>query len=246
MSKMGEEGFIWFIGIADDIVDPLKNGRIKVRIPSEHGVPGQSGLKKVVETADLPWATVMMPVTSASFDGVGTSPTGIFKGSYVVGFYLDPHKNIPMIMGTFNLLERGNDKKNNDVAKLARGDGPVPKDYLDYEPESKYAAVYPFNKTMTTVSGHVIEVDDTPKSERLHVYHTSGTYIEISPDGTIVTKSAKDNIDITIGDKNIVVESGDMSIVAVNGKITIQAKGDVEISSGGTLSILAPLVSING
>jgi hypothetical protein len=238
--------FEWFVGIVDDIVDPLKSGKIRVRIPHEHGIPEKAPLKKVVETEDLFWATLIMPNTSASFDGIGLSPTGIFKGSYVVGFYLDQHKRIPMVVGTFHLPARGGDEKNNDVSKIARGEGPVPKDYLGYEPDTRYAAVYPFNKTMTTVGGHVIEVDDTPKSERLHVYHTSGTYIEISPDGTIVAKSVKDNIDITIGDKNIVVESGDMSIVAVNGKIAIQAKGDVEISSGGTLSILAPLVSING
>lgn len=236
----------WFVGIVDDIVDPLKAGRVRIRVPHEHGIADKAGLKKIIETGDLAWATVVMPTTSASFEGVGLSPTGIFKGSYVVGFYLDQDKNIPMVVGTFHLSARGGDEKNNDVAKIARGEGPVPKDYLDYEPESRYAAVYPYNKTMTTVGGHVIEVDDTPKSERIHVYHTSGSYVEINPDGTIVTKSVKNNIDITIDDKNIVVESGDMSIVAVNGKIVIQAKGDVEISSGGTLSILAPLVSING
>jgi hypothetical protein len=238
--------FEWFVGIVDDIVDPLKAGRVKVRVPHEHGIVDKAGLKKVVETGDLPWATVVVPATSASFDGVGISPTGIFKGSYVVGFYLDQDKNIPMVIGSFHLSARSGDDKNNDVANIARGEGPVPKDYLSYEPESRYGAVYPFNKTLTTVSGHVIEIDDTKKSERLHVYHTSGSYIEINPNGTIVAKSVKDSIDITIDDKNIIVESGDMSIVAVNGKIVIQAKGDVEISSGGTLSILAPLVSING
>jgi len=237
--NMGEEGFTWFVGIVEDIVDPLKNGRVRVRILNEHF--------NKIETADLPWAIVMMPITSAAFDGVGISPTGVFKGSYVVGFYLDgKEKAKPLIMGTFNLSARGGNEKNNDVSKIARGLAPVQKDYLDYEPQTNYKAVYPFNKTMTTVAGHVIEVDDTPKSERIHVYHTSGSYIEINPDGTVVAKAVKDNIDITIGDKNIIVESGDMSIVAINGKITIQAKGDVEISSGGTLSILAPLVNING
>lgn len=237
--------FEWFVGTVVDIVDPLKAGRVKVRVPHEHGIEGKAGLKKIVETGDLPWATVMMPTTSASFDGVGISPTGIFKNSYVIGFYLDQDKNIPMVIGTFHLSARGGDEKSNDVSKIARGEGPVIKDYLGYEPKSKYAAVYPFNKTMTTVGGHVIEVDDTEKSERLHVYHTSGSYIEINPDGTIVAKSVKDNIDITIGDKNIVVESGDMTITSINGKILIQAEGEVQISSGEALSILAPMININ-
>ena len=54
--QLGEEGFRWFIGIVEDIEDPKKLGRAKVRILNEHDE---------VETDNIPWAHVMMPTTSA-------------------------------------------------------------------------------------------------------------------------------------------------------------------------------------
>jgi hypothetical protein len=244
-TKMGEQGFVWFTGIVVDIIDPLKAGHVRVRIPSEHGLPEAPGLKAFIETADLHWAKLLMPNNSASFEGVGISPTGIFIGSHVVGFYLDAEKTIPMVLGTINYPNR-NDKKINDVSSIARGEGPVQKNYSDYEPKTKYKAEYPFNKTVTTESGHVLELDDTPDSERIHVYHKSGSYVEINPDGSIVTRSVKDSAEVVMNDKGIAVESGDMTILIVNGEITIEAKGNVNIYSGSTITIEAPLVSING
>ncbi|HET8688098.1 MAG TPA: hypothetical protein VFM18_15795, partial [Methanosarcina sp.] len=41
---------------------------------------------------------------------------------------------------------------------------------------SPYNATYPNNKVYESPTGHVIEIDDTPNSERLHVYHKSGSY----------------------------------------------------------------------
>ena len=48
-----------------------------------------------------------------------------------------------------------------------------------------------FNKVKQTESGHVVEFDDSPGSERLHVMHRSGTNFEVLPRGsfagTVVT-----------------------------------------------------------
>lgn len=43
-----------------------------------------------------------------------------------------------------------------------------------------YATEYPYNTTYTTKSGHAIELDDTPGHERIHIWHKSGCYEEIS------------------------------------------------------------------
>lgn len=59
------------------------------------------------------------------------------------------------------------------------------------EPETPYAAVYPFNHVYESESGHYTEIDDTPGAERLHWYHRSGTFKEIHPDGTQVEKVVK-------------------------------------------------------
>jgi len=93
---LGFNGFIWWMGVVEDINDPLKTGRIKVRCLEWHTED-----KNEVPTDHLPWAQVMMPVNSSSNSGVGQSPTGIQNGSWVVGFFLDgKHGQRPMVMGT--------------------------------------------------------------------------------------------------------------------------------------------------
>ena len=231
MAGMGESGFIWFTGIVVDIVDPVKVGRVKVRIIPEHGDPNNPGLKKVIETADLFWATPIMPINSASFEGVGLSPTGLFKGSNVFGFYLDGmNKAQPMIVGSFHLSARGGDSNNNDVSSLARGVSPVQKEYEKKEPQTQYGAEYPFNKTLTTFAGHVIEIDDTPDAERIHIYHTSGSYVEMNPDGSVVSKSMANDVEVVMKDKSVFVK----------GNVQIEADGRINLVSGKGIKLSAP------
>lgn len=66
------------------------------------------------------------------------------------------------------------------------------------EPQTPYDAKYPFNHVYESESGHFVEVDDTPGAERLHWYHRSGTFREIHPDGTQVTKVKKSDYNFVI------------------------------------------------
>ena len=68
------------------------------------------------------------------------------------------------------------------------------------EPETPYAAKYPFNHVMETEGGHIREYDDTVDAKRIHERHASGTGYEIFDDGTKVTRVKKDNYTITTGD----------------------------------------------
>jgi hypothetical protein len=93
---LGLGNFVWWIGIVESIKDPLKTGRVRVRCFEWH-----SKDKNVLPTDDLPWAQVLMPVTSTSNSGVGNSPTGLINGSWVMGFFLDGEDGQrPMVMGT--------------------------------------------------------------------------------------------------------------------------------------------------
>lgn len=74
----------WFTGVVEDRIDPMKMGRIKVRV---HGIHTDD--KTLLPTKDLPWSQVVMPITSASLAGIGTSATGILNGSWVVGYFID-------------------------------------------------------------------------------------------------------------------------------------------------------------
>ena len=75
--------------------------------------------------------------------------------------------------------------------------------YLD---SVKMTSQYPLNHVRMGESGHVEEWDDTPSAERLHKFHTSGTFEEIQPDGTKVTKIVSNEYEITLGYKNVVID----------------------------------------
>ena len=91
---MGQDGFNWFIGIVEDRADPEKAGRVRVRCLGYH----TANIQKI-PSEDLPWASVMMPVTAGANSGIGVSPHFLLEGTWVVGFFRDPAKQEPVIIG---------------------------------------------------------------------------------------------------------------------------------------------------
>ena len=91
---MGQDGFTWFIGVVEDRQDPEKAGRVRVRCLGYHSAKTED-----IPTEDLPWASIMMPVTSGGNSGIGTSSHFLIEGTWVVGFFRDPAKQEPVIMG---------------------------------------------------------------------------------------------------------------------------------------------------
>ena len=69
------------------------------------------------------------------------------------------------------------------------------------EPETPYAATYPYNHVMETEGGHIKEYDDTVDNKRIHERHASGSGYEIFDDGTKVTRVKKDNYEIVSADE---------------------------------------------
>ena len=78
------DGFFLFIGVVEDIFDPLEIGRVRVRCLGYHEED-----KILLPTADLPWAVPINPIGSASISGIGSAPVGVLQGSWVVGFFMD-------------------------------------------------------------------------------------------------------------------------------------------------------------
>ena len=90
-------GFYWWMGVVEDRDDPEALGRCRVRVAGYN-----SADKTILPTEDLPWAIPLMPITSASISGVGSSPTGPVEGTWVLGFYLDGDDcQLPVMIGTF-------------------------------------------------------------------------------------------------------------------------------------------------
>jgi hypothetical protein len=97
MKFQGREGLEWWIGIVEDRDDPKQLNRVRVRIYGVH-----THDKQRIATPDLPWAQVMMPTTSPSVSGLGTTTHGLVEGSTVMGFYRDAiDMQDPVVMGSF-------------------------------------------------------------------------------------------------------------------------------------------------
>ena len=126
---MGEDGFVWFTGVVEDRNDTLYLGRLKVRCIGWHTdkkTPGEG-----IPTEDLPWADVVMPVTSASISGIGSSPTGVVPGTHVFGFFRDGKEaQEPVVLGTIGgIPERISNLEGIDLSKVINlgrgGTGPL-------------------------------------------------------------------------------------------------------------------------
>lgn len=85
-----------YTGVVEDILDPLKLGRVRVRVFGLH-----SDDRSLIPTESLPWATVATPATSASMSGIGSSAVGLLPGSWVVLFFQDPDEQYPVVFASF-------------------------------------------------------------------------------------------------------------------------------------------------
>lgn len=233
--------FVWWIGVVEDAKgDPEELGRVRVRIFGYHNDD-----KTALPTDSLMWATVMSPTTSASVSGLGTTPSGLKNGSHVVGFFMDgDNAQVPCVMGTImGISQKSNPSKGfndpdgenpkhpgePDVNRLGRGnilDTIIAKQNseLEIEPPSPYNAKYPYNEVRETEGGIVEEFDSTPGNERYHLYHPSGTHVEIHPDGTVVSRNNNNHYHVVIKDEK----------VKIKGNLTVDVGGDAIINCGNS------------
>lgn len=312
---MGKMDFVWWHGVVEDIGDPLKLGRVRVRVYGFHTED-----KILIPTKSLPWAMVMQPITSAAMSGKGQSPTGLLPGSWVIGFFRDgPHGQDPIVIGSVAgwpfpdaETKKYKDKElgfydpsgkypldgylgEQDTNRLARGvtgkalEKTIVKSKVESaivkiptgvtgewrEPLTSYGATYPHNHVHESESGHVFEVDDTPGKERLHRYHKSGSFEEVHPDGSRVTKIIGNDYEITIGSKSAVIKGdvlytnegrakfkvgkdfylevdGDVRtlvhgnvIMHTKGSFVHRVSGSYTLASGGNMTLVAPRIDLN-
>lgn len=105
------------------------------------------------------------------------------------------------------------------------------------QPRIPYNAQYPFNHVTGTESGHIIEFDDTPNSERIHIYHASGTFTETDANGTQVNRIVGDNVEIWERNGYIrVLGSGHLTVDG-DYKVKVDNALDVEVAGAATINI---------
>ena len=107
----------------------------------------------------------------------------------------------------------------------------------DVYPEGVDSSDYPYNHVYKSESGHVFEVDDSPNAERLHRYHTKGTFEEIQPDGTRVTKVVGKNYEVVISDENIYIQGTQNITVKGNAKLYVQGDHYTEVDGNQYVTV---------
>ena len=93
---LGDNGFLWFIGVVEDRQDPQYAGRVRVRALGHH-----SSNTTLLPASDLPWASVVLPITSSGISGLGQTPLGLVEGSWVFGYFRDGmNRQEPVVLGS--------------------------------------------------------------------------------------------------------------------------------------------------
>ena len=117
-------------------------------------------------------------------------------------------------------------------------------DIFWHQPITQYNAQYPYNKVWefhyTSEDakrwGHVLEFDSTPGYERIHLWHSSGTFMEIMNDpdnddyGRKVEKIVGDSFEIDMKNKHLLVK-GDF-------KVTVEGNRDEYIEGNWNMHIV--------
>lgn len=126
----------FFEGIVEEVDDPLEQGRVQVRVFGEHPAQKQKSGAIGIPVEELPWMILLQDIRSAAVSGVGFSPTGIVRGSLVIGYWRDKWHQDGVILGTIagSYVEQPDTQKGfcdpfgeypryigNDVNVLARG-----------------------------------------------------------------------------------------------------------------------------
>ena len=126
MKKFYGDNLPWGLGIVEDINDPLKSGRVRVRV---FGVHSES--LEELPINKLPWCTVVLPNTAAGMHNVGTSPVGLVPGSMVTGMFVDGDaKQTFMVMGTVFSAKTPVQKNTGKLVRRQKSNPEVVFDYL--------------------------------------------------------------------------------------------------------------------
>ena len=233
----------FYRGIVVDNKDPNKNGAVRLRVmPMFEGVRDNT----------LPWAIMADSSMGGYANAGGINVPEI--GSHLFCFFENGDFRFPVYFAGAPSLDKGVP----DTPELARqssaevtainsatvSDVPTATGSTWSEPQSAYNATYPKNKVFRTAKGILLEIDDTDANTRIHVYHPSGTRMEIDNDGNEVHHVAGSDYDIVIGDHYVSI-GGDQTTTVVNyeldatGNATVNIGGNCSLTVGGSATVTA-------
>ena len=110
------------------------------------------------------------------------------------------------------------------------------------EPKPGYESKYPYNHVYESESGHILEIDDTPGKERIHIWHRSGSYIEIGNQtdpqglhGDVTMRWVGKKFEITM--ENSYSHYQNAMNVTVDGEANIYCRSDANLQVDGDLKV---------
>lgn len=181
--------FILLRGVVEDNKDPLKIGRVRVRIFGVHSDKNEkSGAKfEFVKTSELPWAEVMGGTGFGLVGGIGLSSV-LHQGTWVWVMLENNDPNKPVVLGTIHGVN-----SESPSGKAVAGAGffdpagrfPPASGVGRTDMNNRLDDAYTTMQVIETQSGHVVEIQDTAGSERIKVTHKTGSSFYIDPAGNI-------------------------------------------------------------
>jgi len=238
---IGQDGFVWWIGVVEDVNDPLTLGRCKVRCFGYH--PAKS--TNQVPTEDLPFALSIHPLNTPN---LYASPK---VGEWVFGFFLDSMSaQEPAILGYLPAIPQAASEYFGTAPNLTRN----------------FARVNTANNSANTIcweiGNNIVEVvtqSSTEANGHILIQHKTGAKVNIDSDGKISIYTPTNDIsieatngDINLNAKNInltasesitttstlatTVVAGGLASITAGGAATITAGGAATITAGGVFS----------
>ncbi len=101
-------------GVVEDRADPLKIGRVRVRVRGHHTAD-----KQFIATPDLPWSHVIMPVTTPGLTPFGSNHS-LVEGTDVFGFFRDEEMQEFVVIGVQQGITQDGYKEDESGGLVAR------------------------------------------------------------------------------------------------------------------------------
>ena len=220
--------FDWFIGVVEDNLDQQLRNRVKVRCFGYHTED-----KAELPTKDLPYATVMMPTTGPSVEGIGMNHQ-LLTGSWVVGFFRDgPSAQDPIVMGSIGSFTSKARDPNLGFSGAYGNKAGV------FDRPEEIDKFNNLNQVTKTVAGHLVELDNQPFLERLSVTHgTNESNVSIDQKGIITVIS---NGEGTVFKQHRLILDPDLNQI----RITHDSGTQIKILSEGTVEIISANDTVN-
>ena len=235
---LGKDGFVWWIGVVEDISDDLLLGRAKVRIFGYHPEYASGRLN----TSDLPWAYTIMPT---NIPNAYARPE---LGDWVFGFFLDADEaEEPAILGY--------------LPGIPSGTGSFGRYRKERRNFYNTAANTANSFSITTRSGHTLDFQDAVGAEAITlthknrntftmaannditIKHQKGPAITLDDDGQtgqiklrVANTATLSNTSMTMGCSTISMQAcsnGVINIVRGSSSVRMFANGNIELIAGG-------------